>query len=156
MMVVHRIAHQSFAGDLEGTGAKKFGGRWNPQGIPCLYCSAHLSLAILEKFVHAQARTDMISLATIQFKIPTPVKLYQVDVAKLEKGWETNIPYTQWLGQQILEDLDYAGFIIPSIIVPVEDNIVLNPLSPAFKKIIPGTKVPFHPDLRLLNQLHEG
>ena len=150
MMLVHRIGHVAFIDDTEGIGAKKFGGRWNPVGIACLYCSEHLSLAVLEKFVHAQGRNDMLQLATRSFAIPAAAQLYKVDTPRLSKGWENDFAYTQWLGQQILEDTAYAGFIVPSVIVPGEHNVVLNPLSPLFKKVEPQLSALFAMDSRLL------
>lgn len=153
MMTVFRISHQAFIKDLEGIGAKKYGGRWNPPGIACLYCSQHLSLAVLEKFVHAQGKDDMTNLAFLSLKIPAASKLYTVNAAKLDPNWASNIAYTQWLGKQILEDLSYAGFIIPSIIIPSEMNIILNPASPSFKKIIASSPEDFAVDRRLVDQL---
>jgi RES domain-containing protein len=153
MMTVFRISHQSFIADLEGIGAKKYGGRWNPPGVACLYCSQHLSLAVLEKFVHAQGKDDMTNLATLSLKIPALSKLYTVNAAKLDPNWAANIAYTQWLGRQILEDLSYAGFVVPSIIIPGEMNIVLNPVAPSFKKISPTKPAAFIVDQRLVAQL---
>ncbi len=153
MMTVFRISHQAFITDLEGIGARKYGGRWNPPGIACLYCSEHLSLAVLEKFVHAQGKDDMTHLATLSLKIPAAVKLYRVNAAKLDPQWATNTAYTQWLGKQILEDMSYAGFVVPSIIIPAEMNIVLNPLAPSFKKITAGSPADFFVDQRLIAQL---
>jgi RES domain-containing protein len=150
MITAHRISHQQFIKDLEGTGAKKFGGRWNPQGVACLYCSANLSLAVLEKLVHAQGRSDLINLATVAFIIPATSLLYTIDVKKLQKDWLTNVAYTQWMGKQILEDSSYAGFIVPSIIVEEEKNIVLNPLSPDFSKIAVKPAKAFSLDSRLV------
>lgn len=153
MMTVYRISHEAFISDLEGIGARKYGGRWNPPGIACLYCSEHLSLAVLEKFVHAQGKDDMINLASISFRIPAASKLYSINANKLDPNWATNIAYTQWLGKQILEDLSYAGFIVPSIIIPGEMNIVLNPASPSFKKITASSPAEFIVDQRLVAQL---
>jgi RES domain-containing protein len=153
MMTVFRISHQSFITDLEGIGARKYGGRWNPPGIACLYCSEHLSLAVLEKFVHAQGKDDMTNLATLSLKIPAAAKLYRVNIAKLDPNWATNIAYTQWLGKQILEDMSYAGFVVPSIIIPSEMNIILNPASASFKKISASSPSEFSVDPRLVAQL---
>jgi RES domain-containing protein len=153
MMTVYRISHEAFISDLEGIGARKYGGRWNPAGIACLYCSEHLSLALLEKFVHAQGKDDMINLASLSLKIPAAAELYMVNAAKLDPNWPSNISYTQWLGRQILEDLSYAGFVVPSIIVPGEMNIVLNPAAPSFKKITTSQPTAFVVDNRLVAQI---
>jgi RES domain-containing protein len=150
MITAYRISHHQFIEDTTGIGAKKYGGRWNPQGVPCLYCSTQLSLAVLEKLVHAQGKTDLVNLASISFKIPAGAALYSIDVKKMEHDWRSNVAYTQWLGQQILSDISLAGFIVPSIIIEMENNIVLNPLSPAFKKITVLPSNNFEIDQRLI------
>jgi RES domain-containing protein len=107
----------------------------------------------LEKFVHAQGKDDMTNLASLSIKIPAASKLYTVNAAKLDPNWPSNFGYTQWLGKQILEDMSYAGFIVPSIIIPSEMNIILNPASPTFKKIAASTPAELMVDKRLVDQL---
>ena len=51
-MLVYRIAKTKHITDLNGTGAKLFGGRWNEKGTPLVYTSSSISLAILESLVH--------------------------------------------------------------------------------------------------------
>ena len=53
-MIVYRLAAKQYIDDRTGTGAKLFGGRWNPVGLACIYASEYISLALLEKFVHAE------------------------------------------------------------------------------------------------------
>lgn len=113
--------------DTTGMGAFKWGGRWNSLGMACLYTSQHISLAILEKLVHAQQIKDMKDVALMTFKILAPEKLYQIDTQKLSRNWQTDFKYSQWLGTQILWHKDFIGFIAPSIIVPTEWNIILKP-----------------------------
>ena len=44
-MQVYRISRTEFIRDLDGTGAKIYGGRWNRVGIPVLYTSQAKSLS---------------------------------------------------------------------------------------------------------------
>jgi RES domain-containing protein len=153
MMQAHRIANQMFINDLKGTGAAMYGGRWNPQDVPCLYCSEHLSLAVLEKFVHAQTRADMVNLASIRFEVTNPDWLYVIDISKLTRGWQQNISYTQWLGAQILGEPAYLGFVAPSVVVESEMNVVLNPKSELFHHLVVHASKPFVPDSRMTGRL---
>jgi RES domain-containing protein len=111
--------------NLSGMGAFKVGGRWNPPGLACIYTSAHISLSILEKLVHAQQIADMKDVALMTFEISQPQKLYTIDPLKLKTNWQNDIRYTQWIGSQILGYDDYIGFIVPSVVVPKEQNIIL-------------------------------
>ncbi|HSC54670.1 MAG TPA: RES family NAD+ phosphorylase [Phnomibacter sp.] len=154
MITVYRICHQQFIGDTSGLGAKKYGGRWNPEGVACLYCSERLSLAVLEKLVHAQGKTDLVNLGTVSFGIPASTPLYTIDVKKMQPDWRNDIGYTQWMGQQILANSSYAGFIVPSIIIEQEYNIVLNPLSELFGAIEISPVETFEIDKRLIAGTH--
>lgn len=45
---IARPKHATLTGLVDGEGAKKFGGRWNPPGIPAVYLSLDLSTATAE------------------------------------------------------------------------------------------------------------
>ncbi len=126
-MLCYRLTHNQFMHDTSGMGAFKWGGRWNPPGVACLYTSAHLSLAMLEKLVHVQQIKDMKDVALMTFEIINPEKLYQIDTSKLKKNWTADYKYSQWLGSQILGESDFIGFFAPSIVVGIEWNIILKP-----------------------------
>lgn len=113
--------------DTSGMGAYKWGGRWNFPGIACLYTSTHISLAILEKLVHAQQIKDMKDIALMTLEIAQPKTLYQIDSQKLKENWQDDYKYCQWLGSQVLNHPGFIGFKAPSVIVPGEWNIILQP-----------------------------
>lgn len=50
-MITYRIVRQKYA-DLAGEGARLYGGRFNPIGIPAVYSSQSISLSLLEILVH--------------------------------------------------------------------------------------------------------
>ena len=53
-MIVYRITNSLYSNDITGTGAKLMGGRWNSKGVPLLYVSEHISLAVLEMLVNTK------------------------------------------------------------------------------------------------------
>ena len=62
-----RLVRPGFAPGLDGRGAERYGGRWNSPGLPAVYCASHLSLAVLEYFVHLppeMRRRDSLPLMT--------------------------------------------------------------------------------------------
>ena len=152
-MVVYRIAHQRFINNLDGIGAMRYGGRWNPQGVACLYCSEHLSLAFLEKLVHVHGADALVNLYSIALNIPDHAALYTIDVQKMISGWQQQTAYTSWLGKQLLSDAGYMGFRVPSVVVPQEWNVVLNPAHPLISKIVANEAMPFVVDTRLSARL---
>lgn len=153
-MIVYRLADQRYIEDREGMGAKLFGGRWNAINEACIYTSEHVSLAFLEKFVHAGAKEDMTNLALLEIEIPEDATiLLKVDDQKLNNRWINNANYTQWIGGQILEDYTTLAFSVPSILVPNERNYVINPRSIHFKQVKFKKHIDFKTDYRILNFL---
>lgn len=153
-MRVYRLAHSKYIGDVTGIGAQLYGGRWNPKGIPCLYASEHLSLALLEKFVHAQAKERMAGLMLLQIEIPEDGGLvYQVDTAQMAVDWAENVDYSQWIGEQILKETTIVAFSVPSVVVPSERNVILNPQAIRFGDVQLFEPKPFKMDMRLLDRL---
>ncbi len=153
-MNVYRLALRDYIMDTAGIGARLYGGRWNPKGKPCIYTSEHLSLALLEKFVHAQGKEDMGDLMLLQIEIPNREGLvYHTDASRLEHDWATNFEYSQWFGEQILEETSIVAFSVPSAIVPSERNVIINPLAADFDAVKFSKPVAFHMDSRLLNRL---
>ena len=50
-MISFRVVRRKYA-DLKGYGARLYGGRFNPPGIPAVYSSQSIALALLEVLVH--------------------------------------------------------------------------------------------------------
>lgn len=153
-MIAYRLAARAYIDDLSGSGAKLFGGRWNPVGCPCIYASQNLSLALLEKYVHAEFRECMERLALLKISIPDDDNLvFHVDDRQLKKNWMNDVSYTQWIGEQILTDPEIIAFTAPSAIVPSERNVILNPFAKKFGLVQFLPAVDFPADLRLLAKL---
>ena len=51
-MLVYRICNTLYANDINGIGAKLYGGRWNNAGNAVVYTSSSRALAALEVLVH--------------------------------------------------------------------------------------------------------
>lgn len=153
-MIAYRLVAKAYADDFSGTGAKLFGGRWNPVGYPCIYASSNLSLALLEKYVHAKLRENMERLSLLRIRIPDDNNLiFHIDDHLLKRNWASDISYSQWIGEQILGDPEVIAFTAPSAIVPLERNVILNPLAKQFGLIEFLPAIDFPTDFRLLAKL---
>jgi RES domain-containing protein len=127
------------ADDLTGGGSKRTGGRWNPQGKAALYCSSSVSLACLETLV--QVINDLPSNRyLVRLDIP-PTLWKRAEIFPIKDpafiGWDAepagmvSISYGQcWLAEERSTLLR-----VPSIIVPEEDNVVVNSGHPDASKI---------------------
>jgi RES domain-containing protein len=141
---------------MTGEGARLFGGRWNPVGVPAVYLAEHLSLAILEMVVHFD-RTDKIGSF-----VAVPVtfeqnSVYTVPVASLPENWSAlPIPSaTQQMGKQWLDKNDHLVMKVPSSVVSIEANYVINPLHKDFKRIEIGRPMALRIDPRIERILWE-
>lgn len=135
-MIVYRIAKKKRAKDLSGVGAKLTGGRWNPKGIPLLYCASTSSLAILEKLVHLDFDLLPNDLYISEFDIPNN-SIKKVGVKELPKNWN-NYPSPDILkeiGKKWIEENSYLALEIPSAVNPNEMNYLINVIHPLFKKV---------------------
>ena len=131
-MIVWRIAAESpsyTADDLTGRGAEQTGGRWNREGWPVVYASASIALACLETLVHLG---DTLPLNRYLVEITIPDAAWDaraIFVPEDHVGWDaepagmTSLDWgTAWLrgGATALAE-------VPSVIVPEEKNILINP-----------------------------
>ncbi len=150
-MIVYRVANVKYKNStLSGIGAEKVGGRWNSVGTRAVYCSENISLALLEYYVHSENIAFLpkkILVAKIQF----PDNFSIVELEDLPKSWN-QYPYssgTTEIFSNLSEDRNFFALKVPSTIVGLESNIILNPLYKEFGKveIIQFIELPI--DLRL-------
>ena len=150
-MHVYRIAKKKYSKDLTGIGAKTVGGRWNPKGVAMLYTSTTASLSALEVLAHLPAAYLPDDMVIITILIPDEL-VTTVNRKKLPKNWN-EIPapleaqnFTMdWIAKE-----KFLGLKIPSIIIPFEENLLINPNHPRFSEVKIVEIAPFYFDPRLL------
>ena len=151
MLIVWRITTARFARSaFSGEGARLYGGRWSPKGVPVVYTAANQSLAMLEMLVQDQplrARYVM-----IEARIPSAVTIDRVSIDDLPSDWrEIGARLKlQAIGAEWARKRKAAVLAVPSAIVPRESNYLLNPLHPAFKRITISKPSTVETDLRLI------
>lgn len=131
-MIVWRVSkHQSLA---EST----VPGRWNLKGSPALYTSNSPSLCAWEVFAHqvdAVSWPEDLLLLKIQVK---EKKIIRVATSDLPPEWNV-LSYKNSVrkyGTSIFSKNDILGFWIPSVVVPEDFNIVLNPMFPNYPDLV--------------------
>jgi RES domain-containing protein len=129
-----RLSSSRFRSD-SGAGAALHGGRWNPPGTEAIYSSSTASLAALEILVHFSVLPRDFVLTEI--RIPERVFTETLHSSKLPAGWDSPEPAaaTQEIGRDWLISRRTAVLLVPSAIVPSEQNLVLNPAHPQFRHI---------------------
>lgn len=136
---------------FSGEGARRFGGRWNPPGVPIVYLAGSTSLAILEMLVHLNSPDLLKRYVLFELTFP-PSLLTAVPLHTLPRNWrESPSPFTlQKIGAAWAAAQTSPILRVPSAIVPTEHNFLLNPLHVDFSKIIIHPKQPLKFDPRLL------
>jgi RES domain-containing protein len=137
-MELYRITQEKYAVDLSGNGARIFGGRWNSEGLFAMYTSSSRSLALLETLAHSSAKmlSERIYLL-VTFSMPDTIKREELDKNKLFDGWDApdTRPVTKKLGDNFLRSKSSLLLSVPSVLIPEENNYLLNPLHPDMKRI---------------------
>ncbi|HLW33882.1 MAG TPA: RES family NAD+ phosphorylase [Aequorivita sp.] len=156
-MIVYRIANAKYKDlTLSGIGAEKVGGRWNEVGTRAVYCSENISLALLEYYVHSKNIAYLpkeILVAKIQF----PDQFVIEELQELPAAW-SQYPYssnTTEIFTNLAKDRNVFALRVPSSLVGLEFNIILNPLYKDFGQVevIEFIKLPI--DERLKKDKHE-
>lgn len=117
------------ADDLSGTGAKRTGGRWNSTGTPVVYCSANSALATRETVHYARGGGLPFNRYLARIDIPDPVWQARQVLDPLPGGWDA-VPAglsARAAGDDWIAAGKTAFLLVPSVIVPEEDNVLINP-----------------------------
>jgi RES domain-containing protein len=151
-MRIHRLVKARHAASpLDGEGARRAGGRWNPKGLPMVYGSATLALAALELLVHLDPAAIPDDLIAIEVEIPESLSIPQWLPADLPAGWRTDaaLPVLQARGADWIRTAPSGVLLVPSVIVPSEVNVLINPAHPDAARILVVGRNPFTLDPRL-------
>lgn len=134
-MKVYRISKCEYIEDLEGTGAARYPGRWNSKGTYILYTAATPSLALLESVVHI-SNIAISSYCMICLDVPED-KIKTIISPELPGNWFVNPPIDvlKHIGDSFIKENKFLALKVPSAIMPEENNYLLNPAHPDFKRI---------------------
>jgi RES domain-containing protein len=155
MITAWRLVHRNYlASAFNGEGARLAGGRWNSEGFPVVYTAGSLSLAILEIIVHLEFKETLKLYQAIPISIPKSI-LEAIDPATLPTDWNKSIPHASTLltGNHWIRSQSSIALQVPSAIVPIESNILLNPAHPKFQTLEIGEPIDLPLDPRVLEKL---
>ena len=151
-MILYRIVRDTYADDLSGTGARLYGGRWNSKGKSMLYTASTPSLALLEVLVHLSPLMVPKNYFSVQIEVPDDSVLH-LPIKALPDNWNDILPplSLKKIGDNFLADMRYLLLKVPSAVVPMEYNYLINTQHPAIKKVRIVKKQPFNFDRRLID-----
>lgn len=147
-MRLWQLIKPEYAPGLDGEGARLNGGRWNNPGVAAVYSASSLALAALEVLVNLppdQRRKGAVpDYVAICLEIPDGM----ID----DPGHPAGLPEdrSRQIGDEWLRAMSALGLRVPSSVVQLEHNIVLNPRHPAMAGVQVTLTEPFQFDDRLL------
>jgi RES domain-containing protein len=149
-VTVWRIATRAHAA-LDGEGARLYGSRWTPRGLRAVFASATLSLAALERFVHADPDLEPGDLVAIEVEVAANVPIATLAHEDLPADWRqypapAELPL---IGARWLHEAETVALSVPSAVIPRERNLILNPGHADFARVRVATEEPFAFDPRM-------
>jgi len=152
MRQVYRVVRKAYArAPLDGEGAYRYGGRWSSPGTRLTYTSEHQSLAMLEYFVHLDADDAPPDLVLVTAEIPDDLTTQRVAIDGLPSRWRRSPapPELARIGDEFVRRAERCVLIVPSALAPHENNWLLNPQHPNFRKVVLSEVEPLSYDPRM-------
>ena len=154
MTRVYRLLRKPFAKPpLDGEGAYRFGGRWSSPGTRIAYTYEHLSLAMVEYFVHIEVSDPPKGLVVVVADVPDSVSRIVLTARRLPSNWwhYPAPPSLTRIGDSFAAERKSAILVLPSALAPSESNWLINPVHPEFGKIRVHPPEPFRYDARFFD-----
>ena len=151
-MKVYRLTPKKYATDLSGTGAKLYGGRWNRVGVSILYTSENLSLCVLENIVHINNPAFLPTFQAITIEIPDSFQEYSINDFPGNWREQEGFENLRKLTDDFVEKREFLVMKVPSAIIDVEYNFLINPQHSLFKEVKIINQQEFSFDQRLFTR----
>jgi RES domain-containing protein len=134
---LYRSCSFKYLHDLSGAGARINGGRWNSVGRAALYTSESKSLAILEVLANTPLAVLRANFSILTLEITGSFLTDEYTLSDLPAGWNAYpVPVSVTrMGDRWLTAGKTLLLKVPSVIVPSEYNVIVNPMHPDFSKI---------------------
>jgi RES domain-containing protein len=155
-MIIYRIQKKKYIRDLSGYGAYKFGQRWNFPGTAVLYTAQSVALCMLECLVHIGTVEDISSeeYQVISIELPKDTVIETVEISDLPSNWNSYPSPTELkvIGTEWAKKSNNLALRVPSVVVPIEFNYILNPRHKDYRKIIVSEPIDISFDNRLFHK----
>ena len=121
------------ADDMSGAGAAKTGNRWNNAGTPVVYCASSIALAAMELFVHLGAISKLRNFYLLRIVVPKAAWAARVRVDESKIPMWNAVPSgmsSMTFGTAWARSNSSLLMEVPSVVIPEEGNVLINPQHP--------------------------
>jgi RES domain-containing protein len=123
------------AGAFSGEGALRFGGRWNSRGVPMVYTSTSLALAVVELFVYLEPSLAPDDLVSISAMLPEGEPARTIQASDLPPEWRAEEVDPRQIGDEWIRSGASLALRVPSVPIPPEWNVLINPRHARFNEL---------------------
>jgi RES domain-containing protein len=133
-MEVFRIALAQYTDKLYASGRSN---RWNNAGEKVIYTASSRSLACLENVVHSSGEALGQHFRVMVIYIPDNASMDTIPLNQLPEDWNQNVPSRacKELGSAWIKSNRSLLLQVPSSIIPLEKNYLINPNHLEFAKV---------------------
>jgi RES domain-containing protein len=147
-MTVYRIARRAYT-NLSGRGGMLYSGRWHFKGHPVIYAAGSIALAALEYAVQTSVRPHDSMLMEVEAPDGACVTIEERIGGELPGNWAFVQEQSRRLGTDWLIDRKSLILSVPSVVIPFERNLLINPQHRLFASVSLKRVVPFFFDPRI-------
>jgi RES domain-containing protein len=133
---------------FDGGGAMLYGARWNSPGRRIIYAAETYAGALLEILVHASGSVPH-SQGYIEIEIPDGLPIEEIKPKDLPRWDSTSFEAARKFGDRWYDQRRTPVLLVPSVVAPVERNILINQEHPDFGRIRASQPQPVRWDARL-------
>jgi RES domain-containing protein len=135
---------------FSGEGGLHAAGRWNSLGTRLVYASSSTALACLETLAHMRTPRRLEERWLFAIEIPDAL-IEKLSIGDLPARWDSEpaSAASRNIGDQWVIEQRSIALLVPSVIVQVEQNALINPRHPAFRIDSMKPPVRFRYDPRL-------
>jgi RES domain-containing protein len=142
-----RLYSAQYGPGLDGIGGTFADGRWHRRGDRVVYFGLTAAITVLERLAHTDPDLLPSNLRLGLFAFDSDPDFQTVE---LPDGWAQDENLTQRIGSDWLRSATSCLLKVPSVIVPEEQNAMLNASHPDAKRLQLLSNRPFTFDLRLI------
>jgi RES domain-containing protein len=157
VLKIWRLEKERYVGEaFRGKGSLKTSGRWHRKGTQVACASEHPGVAVLEKLAwlgsYEVARDS--SYLLVPLEIDPDEHLERIEEPELPQGWDA-FPHrdeTRDIGTGWFDEERSPVLGVPSAVLSIAENYLINPFHPQFHKLDRGEPEPFSWDRRLFQR----
>jgi len=137
---------------FDGSGAMRYGARWNSRGRRIIYAAETYAGALLEILVHASGAVPP-NLGFIEIEIPAGVSVEEISPDDVPRWDAPSFEASRLAGDRWHDEGRTAVLLAPSVVTRVERNVLINQDHPDFPRIRATRPAPVRWDARLWKRL---